>query len=87
MIKQIDVPFVLWGKDLISVLADNASVSKTEARRLLKDGAVDYQGPDDDSFVVDFLDGVPLEGGLLKVGKHKFLKLPVETGRLTVEVW
>ncbi len=85
--RQADIPYVLHSKALVSTLATNANVSKTEARRLLKNGAVSYQGPDDDKFVVDFVDGVPLEGGILRVGKHKFLKLPVQTKRLTIEVW
>lgn len=54
------------------VVSSKLVKSKTEARRLIKDGAVEIDGKVKDDFqeIVDIRKGV-----VLKVGKHRFLKL------------
>ena len=87
--KTISVPLGLAGKDFVSFISRLAEVSKTEARRLIKDGAVHYEGPDTEGQreAVSFNRGIVFDGGVIKIGKLKFFHLPIHEESLTAEVW
>ena len=87
--KTISIPTGVVGKDFVSLVSCLAEVSKTEARRLIKDGAVYYEGPDTEGRreLVSFERGVVYDGGTIKVGKLKFFRLPIHEESLTAEVW
>ena len=87
--KTMNVPLGLVGKNFVSLISRLAKVSKTEARRLIKDGAVHYEGPDTEGQreAVSFERGVVFDGGTIKIGKLKFFHLPIHEENLTAEVW
>ena len=87
--KIMKVPLGLAGKDFVSLVSRLAEMSKTEARRLIKNGAVHYEGPDTESRreAISFNRGVVFDGGIIKIGKLKFFHLPIHEESLTAEVW
>ena len=87
--KTTSVPLGLAGKDFVSFISRLAKVSKTEARRLITDGAVHYEGPDTEGRkeAVSFNRGIVFDGGVIRIGKLKFFHLPIHEESLTVEVW
>ena len=87
--KTISVPTGVVGKDFVSFVSRLAELSKTEARRLITDGAVHYEGPDTEGRreSVSFERGIVFDGGVIKIGKLKFFRLPIHEESLTAEVW
>ena len=87
--KTISVPTGVVGKDFVSLVSRLAEMSKTEARRLIKNGAVHYEGPDTEGRreAVSFEKGIVFDGGIIKIGKLKFFRLPIHEESLTAEVW
>ena len=87
--KTISIPTGVVGKDFVYLVSRLAEVSKTEARRLIKDGAVHYEGPDTESRreAISFNRGVVFDGGIIKIGKLKFFHLSIHEESLTAEVW
>lgn len=87
--KTFNVPIVIAAAQLVELIAINAGVSKTAARRLLKGAAVHYQGPATEGQweIVTSDEGIVFDGGALRIGKHKFFKLPVDTCRIRAEIW
>lgn len=71
-----DTPEIKLDKEqnLVSLIVENElSPSKSEARRLIKQGAVSFNSEK----IWDIEAVLPLEEGVLKVGKRKFLKIKV----------
>ena len=87
--KTISIPTGVVEKDFVSLVSRLAEVSKTEARRLIKDGAVHYEGSDTEGQreAVSFNRGIVFDGGTIKIGKLKFFRLPIHEESLTAEVW
>ena len=87
--KTMSVPTGVVGKDFVSLVSRLAEVSKTEARRLIKNGAVHYEGPDTEGRreAISFNRGVVFDEGIIKIGKLKFFRLPIHEESLTAEVW
>ena len=87
--KTISIPTGVVGKGFVSLVFRLAEVSKTEARRLIKDRAVHYEGPDTEGRreAVSFERGIVYDGGTIKIGKLKFFRLPIHEESLTAEVW
>jgi tyrosyl-tRNA synthetase len=60
-----------YGNDLMAILLDRGLVqSKAEARRLMKQGAIDVDGRPISDFNLPFQPGM-----VIRVGKHRFLRI------------
>lgn len=67
--SEIEELEIKEGKDIVDVLVEsNLTVSKSDAKRMIEQGGVELDG-------VKMKLGATVKEGVLRVGKHKFLKL------------